>query len=128
MTYVILALAVYRLTRLVTTDTFPPIQALRDWVLSRWPTDDTDFTEEAVHATETGWETSGGAEVFYLDGTFRPTRPSRWAELVTCAWCAGFWIAVCVTAAWYWWPAVTEWVALPFAFSAAAGLLTVWGD
>jgi Protein of unknown function (DUF1360) len=34
---VTLGLAGYRLTRLVTTDTFPPIQAAREWVEARGP-------------------------------------------------------------------------------------------
>lgn len=40
------ALAVYRLTRLTTRDTLPPVRRVRDYVLERWP--DRALTELAV--------------------------------------------------------------------------------
>ena len=126
MTYLILGLAVFRLTRLVTTDTFPPIKALRDRLLAKWPTDDTEFTDEWVRQTATGWETTGGAEVEYFDGYYHPVAPSRWSELLTCSWCASVWCAALTVGAWLLLPAWFEHVLLVPALSAVAGLLTVY--
>lgn len=82
------ALAAYRLTRLWTRDSLPPLPRMREAVYQRWG-----------------------------------NRP--WVMLVDCPWCAGFWISVGVVlvasspvaVAW-------QWLAVPLAFSAVAGLLS----
>src|SRR3990172_1052891 len=57
------ALAVYRLTRLITLDGFPPIRRAREWVLRRWPSEDTELAEsEMVEATSITAAGGGGGE------------------------------------------------------------------
>jgi hypothetical protein len=49
---------------------------------------------------------------------------SEWvSEFLSCCWCAGFWVAVAWWAAWLAWPHETIWAAVPFALSAALGLV-----
>jgi len=45
-----------------------------------------------------------------------------WSDFLTCPWCAGFWIVLAWTVAW-WIEADTLVVAVPFAISAVVGLL-----
>lgn len=89
MILLISALAVYRLTRLVTEDTI--LDRPRGWAIGR----------------------------------------AEWlGTLVTCPWCAGFWIALATTIALAATSAVAlplvGWVLLPFAFSAVTGILSSW--
>lgn len=90
------ALAAYRLTRLITRDSFPPVARVRDAVV-----DKLDARQDAKG-----------------DPTTHPL-----ATLITCPWCAGFWVAagvaVAATVAPRWWPAI----AYPLAFSGVTGLL-----
>lgn len=67
------ALAAARLTRLITTDSFPPVRMARDWFL-----DKVDPGKVRDHE---------GAE------------PPALAELITCNWCTGMWVAFGVVAA-----------------------------
>lgn len=61
------ALAASRLTRLITTDDFPPVKALREWALNR-------VDPYKVRKVK-------GAE------------PPALAELIECNWCAGMWVS-----------------------------------
>lgn len=85
---IVYALTSFRLTRLWTRDSLPPLPALRNKVQLKW----------GRHA---------------------------WVELMDCPWCAGFWISVGVMLvsssplAPVW-----QWVAVPLALSAVAGLLS----
>lgn len=129
MIWLVLALAAYRITRLIVADSIT--EPLRNRILSQWPTDDSVFTDEWVTETSGEPTTLHDAPVAWLDGEgWIPTAPSKWGELVTCAWCAGFWVACLVTlAVWAvsdlsleWW----VWLALPWASSAITGLLSGW--
>lgn len=122
---VVLALTVHRLTRLVTADTFPPILAVREWILSRWPSTDTVFTTEAI--THTGGEPQSlaGADLFQIDAeTYGAIRPHWFGELVSCSWCASVWIAAVAVPVFWLWPDVMIWVGLIPAASSVAGLLS----
>lgn len=44
-------------------------------------------------------------------------------EMLSCPWCAGFWISLGWWGAWLLWPHGTAVAAVPFAVSAAVGLL-----
>lgn len=115
------ALAVYRLTRLVVTDTFGPVASIRERLLARWPGEDTDFTE--VTQGEGGPVSSSGIEVFEADGKWWPVHPHWLGGLISCYWCAGFWVAVGVVAAdlaWEWW----VYPAAALAVSTVVGLLS----
>lgn len=91
-------LAIYRLTRLIVSDTFPPIRRVRDRV-----------TEWAVENERT---VNGRREIHPL------------GELISCPWCSSVWVAVGVVAARRYAPRVWRPVATILAGSAVAGFLS----
>jgi hypothetical protein len=106
----VLALAVYRLCRLAGWDHFTPIARARTWLYGATVTNSAStnarlgVTNESVEVT---W-------------TYR--RPML-AELLSCAFCLGWWISLAVYLAWLWKPEWTLYGAAPLALSAAAGLI-----
>lgn len=89
----VMALASYRLTRLVVADTFPPVLWLRDRLVGGWrPLTD---AEQAAD-----WDPG---QLEFIDGTaHRYVHRAAWspywlAELLSCPWCASGWIALAVT-------------------------------
>lgn len=95
----LLVFAVYRLTRLVVKDTFPPVLWVRDRLAGGWR-----------QPTEGEWRTIRSPDTEMLnpvteaDGETRiwiirsPWSPDWLAELITCPWCASGWITGCVIA------------------------------
>lgn len=73
------ALAAYRLTRLVTTDTI--VTPWREQVFNRWP--------PTFDRSRLRW-TSEQRHVFRAADDSVPV--AHWAKLLDCPWCAGFWI------------------------------------
>jgi len=129
----ILALAVYRGTRLVTTDTFPPLAWARNKILARWPADDTRLdesevvthTDEANDSTGVATTTSGVALVHITqpgNEGWWPVKGHWFGELVTCGDCASVWVAGVVVGSWVWWE-WSRWVWLVLAASAVTGLI-----
>lgn len=84
--FVLISLAVFRVTRLFTTDVI--FERFREWVWKRKPP-----------KTAIGY-------------------------LFTCNWCLSIWFASLFTLCYTIEPTVTVYVALPFAFSAVAGLIS----
>ena len=93
---VLLALAAYRLWRLLALD-----EILRP------------VRERAIHRAEKP------GEIYVGKGSYR----EELDIFVHCPWCLGFWIALGFTGAWWAWPDATLTVAVPLAASAAVGLL-----
>jgi hypothetical protein len=115
----VMSLAVYRLTRLLVADTFPPVLWLRDRLTGGWRAL-TEPERGAYYAYE-GWSPLGRPEgeqemplgvrrayaalgsVQENDGVLeRYVHRRRWspfwlAELLSCPWCASGWIALVVT-------------------------------
>lgn len=136
--FVVLVLAVYRLTLLVTSDELT--EPIREAVVARFVTIEhramrrvNDRTSRVVEWTcscgET-WEgyTSGadGMERFNTHVQTAPTTHREWLEtLIHCPWCASVWLAFPAVAASYWWSDGWGWwlIAGPFAVSGAAGFL-----
>ncbi len=124
MNLVILALAVARLTRLLTTDSLT--QGIREWILTRWPDASTDFGDSEVKETGTdslGFKTGTlktGREVFRTPEAWYAVDPVKWSELLTCDWCSSIWIGLGAAAAHYYYPDITFWVSLPLALSFVA--------
>lgn len=106
---IVMSLAVYRLTRLVVADTFPPVLWLRDRLVGGWraPT-----MREQHHGSFPSGEVDEGALLHVkglgmfslVDGELQIyRRRSKWspfwlAELLSCPWCASGWVALGVTA------------------------------
>lgn len=96
----VLALAAYRLTRLVGWDDFPLAEKLRD--------------------KATGKRQSRGPHVHGDHYTYKREMVQK---LVTCPFCAGFWISTVVYVCWLEVPTETLYVLAPFALGAAVGLI-----
>lgn len=83
---IVMILATFRLTWLLTRDTFPPIRAAREWFVLR-----ARDTGEEVKVDEDGYLDPRGAYVERRGGLV-------WlADLVTCYWCVSVWVAAGVT-------------------------------
>ncbi|WP_328436890.1 DUF1360 domain-containing protein [Streptomyces sp. NBC_00444] len=99
---IVMSLAVYRLTRLVVADTFPPVLWLRDRLVGGWR----PLTEPEQEALDERIRTGGPLlwEWQEIEGErHRYLRRVRWssywlAELLSCPWCASGWVALAVTA------------------------------
>lgn len=119
-------LAVYRLTRLVTTDVFPPILAVRGWILRRWPDEETQFGDSEVQVIEELDQAVVGKVpvVPYKMGWWVAARPHWLGELITCPWCASVWLAGAVALVRDF--TIWRWLAFVLAASAVAGLLATW--
>lgn len=106
---IVMALATYRLTRLVVADTFPPVLWLRDRLVGGWrePT-----MKEQNHELYPLGEVDEGRRksipglgiLTLVDGELQIyARRWKWspfwlAELISCPWCASGWVALGVTA------------------------------
>lgn len=93
--FALLALAAYRAWRLVAIDDITT--PLRDRVTGR---------------------------VFWDDKTQKHRYKLTLDKLIGCPWCLGAWISIAVTVAWWVWPHATLIVCVPFAVSAAVGLVS----
>lgn len=93
--FALIAVASYRLWRLLAEDTI--LDRPRKWSLgiSEWQEGDT------------------------VPSSYR----RKAGEFLTCPWCLGFWVALGWWAAWLIWEEWAVFVAVPFALSAAVGVL-----
>lgn len=100
----LLALAAYRTTRLVLTDTIT--KRFRDWWYVRFPP-----PHLVIEAREQG-------------GDWVPLKAHPLGTLFSCSWCLGFWIALAWSGAYWAWPVATVYLALPLALSVVVGKLS----
>lgn len=103
-TFVLLALAAYRLTRLV------------GW----------DVITRPLREPMTGRKEKGGGKDARDSsrGTKRPWYRPHLDDFIHCPFCAGFWVCVAVWGLWLWQPHWTLVLSVPWALSAIAGLVT----
>lgn len=87
----LMSLAVYRLTRLVVRDTFPPVLWVRDRVAGGWrPLTESERSGPGKLVPEPHWTKIDGVLNRYVR---RASWSPHWlAELLTCPWCASGWI------------------------------------
>lgn len=112
---IINSLVAFRLTRLLIDDMLPPFPYLRD-KLSRWA--DQRYRTTLWGPDRTLTEDQANQKLTLTGGQH------TLAYLITCYWCAGFWISLAVVLAASLTPAaVWAVLALPFALSAVVGLL-----
>ena len=96
----VMSLAVYRGTRLVVADTFPPVLWLRDRLAGGWR----DATQYELN--DQSWLPMAGREQIFREIDGVPSRyvyrwnwvPQWLADLISCPFCASGWIALVVTA------------------------------
>lgn len=96
---ILLSLTVYRLTRLITKDTLPPVLWLRDHISGGWrPLTAQEWDRLRAKGSKINWRHQGidGVENRYV---YRWSWSPYWlAELWSCPWCVSGWIAGAVTA------------------------------
>lgn len=97
---VVLALAVFRLCRLLGWEDFPPVERLRGWV--------------------TGEHLSRGQ---FVDGNHFVYRRPVLKHWLGCAYCLGFWLSCGVYVLWLMCPVVALYGLFPFALSALVGIV-----
>lgn len=132
------ALAVYRLTHLVTEDTFPPVRAVRERIWRQYPQVGAHVSSangwmikdtKAVRWTSAlGWSIRSEVEVTpptsatiaQDDAVVVAAHPV--GELIGCPWCASPWIAIGVLAARRFVPSMWSPLAKVLAASAVAGI------
>ena len=102
----ILALGTFRLVRLVSYDSFPPLVRVRNRV------------------TGAEWDQDAGEGG---EGEWAYRRPVL-AELFSCAYCFGLWLSLGVYVLWLASPAAAVYAAFPLALSAAIGIIARWLD
>lgn len=102
---ILLALAAYRTTRLVLTDTIT--RRFREWWYLRFPTP--QMAVEARKADSEEW---------------LQLQPHPLGTLMSCAWCLSVWLSALWVIAYAYWPTVTIWAALPLSLSAVVGKLS----
>lgn len=108
--FVIYALCIFRLTRLGTEDTITA--PLREWLRGK------SFGELVERDNVTG---------NVISRTPAPKPKSLWSwawTLGTCPWCLSMWIAAIVVTIAYFNGSWFQYVCVPFAFSAVAGVLS----
>lgn len=97
---VVMALGVFRLTRLVGWDAFPPAERLRHRLLR------TTVDRSLTQRQETR--------------VYRYGRPTL-AAAIQCPYCGGFWIGLATWGLWLVFPTLTVWLLAPFALNAVVG-------
>lgn len=109
----VLALAAYRAVRLLGWDDLPPIARARSWALGERQTSTSVSSSARMGLTdeEPEWQQT----VF--------DRPLL-AHFIHCPFCLGAHVATSVYLLWFWFPTETMYGAVPFALSAAVGLIS----
>ncbi len=120
-TAILLGLAVYRVSRLIVVDSFPPVAALRKKFKYHWP----DAGDVVTRPPKRGF-----AQPSAPQGT-DPREVENWrviegtslGYLISCMYCTPFWVALLWWGAWCAWPTPVTFAAVPWALSSAATLL-----
>ena len=108
--FVIYALCIYRLTRLLVEDTIS--DPVREWLRKR------SFGELVERDYVTG-------NVISRTPAPKPGSPFSWAwKLMTCYWCLSLWISAVIVVVAYFNGSWFQYVCIPFAFSAIAGVIS----
>lgn len=101
----VMSLATYRLTRLVVSDTFPPVLWLRDRLAGGWRDLTTEEQRLLIGGVLPGDKAAELRKAWSVntEGEQRYLHRWRWvpqwiADLISCPWCASGWVALGVTA------------------------------
>lgn len=108
----IVTFGVYSITRLITKDSFPPIEKLRNWIYDRYPHDGYSTMKRPVRGR---WVVTGSS--YYVN-------TGVWlGELIHCPWCSGWWVALAASAGLVFWPTIALAVLFPFAVRVVPGII-----
>lgn len=109
---IILMLGTVSITRLITSDTFPPIASARNWVLRRFPF--------AGYVSDKPFEGYRNIQ----SGSSYVSQDTTWiGSLLHCPYCIGFWVSLGVVVAWVLFPTATLWACLVMAIRWLTGAL-----
>lgn len=112
---IIIALGVFSITRLITTDSFPLFEKARLWIFERFPPD----------GYRTRRRPTNKKVRFVVNGQWYDITQGHWfGELVQCPWCAGFYVSLFATLFLLWLPLTGVLLLLPFALRATTGWLS----
>lgn len=113
--FLIVALAIYSITRLVTTDSFPPVEKARNWLFQRFPPE--GYTT-LVRPDDKRCR-------FQIQGRHYVVTEGHWfGELISCPWCFGMWAATAVCLSFWAAPIGTTFVLVPMALRVIPGIIT----
>ena len=113
---IVLMLGVFSITRLISVDTFPPIEKIRNWIFDRFPP---DGHTSARRPTRGKW-------VLASNGIHHVTVGTWLGELISCMWCAGWWVSLATSMFFLYWPVATTMVLFPFALMVIPGIINQW--
>lgn len=110
----LIGLAVYRITRLIVIDTFPPVAWLREKWLRRWP-----MTGDTITAPPRRLFEHKKVKLVRLAGdVFEVKEGTTLGYLISCVWCSGFWVSLLACLSYWSFPEATLAVASVFAIAA----------
>lgn len=112
----ILVLATYSITRLITEDTIA--DPIRNWFFTHWPND--GFTSKV--------KPKRGKLRLISQGTWYVDEGTKLGELISCPWCSGFWVALLVCVAAWFAPIWTILLLTPLALRVVPGMLNSWAN
>lgn len=108
----ILSFGSYSITRLIVTDDFALFSVPRNWIKKHFPPEDWAM------------DTKPPDRVQYRrvsNGVYVVTKGHWLGELISCPWCAGFWVSLALWIFFLIWPTLIIGLLVPFALRAFVG-------
>lgn len=121
---VLMGMAVYRISRLVVVDKFPPVAKLRDWFKYHWP-DTGDIVSRKPKRGFLQPNAPAGTDPRDIE-RWRVIQGTSLGYLISCMYCTPFWVAVLIWGAWQVWPEQTLIFCTPWALATVGTLLHRW--
>jgi hypothetical protein len=107
----VLTVGSYSITRLLVTDSFPLFERPRQWLFKNYPPE--GFASQSKPPRGVWRKTSNN--IYVVD-------EGHWlGELLSCPWCAGWWVSLAVYIGFVFAPAVTVFILVPFTMRAIVG-------
>ena len=110
----IIVFGAYSITRLIVTDKMPWVEKPRNWIYDRFP--------PLGHTTKHKIKTKG-VESMNTSGGWYVTQGHWIGELLSCPWCAGFYVSLAVSIAYLYLPIWTLGALFPMALRAGVGVI-----
>jgi hypothetical protein len=112
---IILAIGAYSITRLIVTDDFPLFRNIRNWIKDRFPPDDYVMEKRPPERIPSDHWRRASNGVYIVE-------KGHWiGELISCPWCAGWWVSLAVWVSFILTPSWTIAILVPFALRAMVG-------